>query len=254
MAVFCITQARLGSSRLPQKVLKTIDGKSLIQSHVERVQQSKRVNKHILAIPNSVDDQALADYCQTQSYAYYRGSENNVLERFYQAALEHGANDNDTIVRLTGDCPLICPQLIDKVVDSHISDNGKGYTHLNLANWARGLDVEVFSMANLRKAYELAKTADEQEHVTLCMYSNPTAFGADFTIMPVNGGNEAWQQYRICIDEQDDFLAVSALVNQLIQDGLDWQQASGQQICECLDKHPEIVSINRTIQQKKPNQ
>lgn len=244
MSVICITQARLGSSRFPKKVLMEIKGVSLLEFHMRRVQQSKMVDKHIVAIPGSPQDQGLADYCVKQGYDLFQGDELNVLSRFYHAALANGVKQNDTIVRLTGDCPLICPRLIDDVVTQHLENNQSGYTHLSLSYWARGLDIEVFSMATLQRTFENASLPMELEHVTYYIYTHPE----DFVVMPVEGGKPTWGAYRLCIDESDDFDLLEAIVERL---GDDWPSASAHEICQLLDKNPQLTLINQTVMQKK---
>jgi spore coat polysaccharide biosynthesis protein SpsF len=244
MSVICITQARLGSSRFPKKVLMEISGVSLLEFHMQRVKQSQLVDKHIVAIPGSSKDQPLADFCHQKGYDVFQGSEENVLSRFYHAALSYGVKQDDTIIRLTGDCPLICPRLIDDVVAKHKQSNKDGYTHLSLGYWARGLDIEVFSMATLQSTFENASLAMELEHVTYYIYTHPK----DFTIMPVEGGKAAWSDYRLCVDESDDFELLAALVAIL---GDDWPSASAEDICTLLDLNPQLTLINQSVIQKK---
>jgi len=245
MSVFCITQARLGSSRFPNKVLMPTEGIALLDYHMRRVQQSCLVDTHIVAIPDTQQDQKLESFCRGQGYSVFKGDELNVLSRFYQAAVAFGAQADDTIIRLTGDCPLICPQLIDEVVSSHLQKNAKGYSHLSLGYWARGLDIEVFSMATLQQTYMKASLPMEIEHVTYYIYTHPE----QFTIMPIEGGNSRWAEYRLCVDESADFVLFETIVKAL---GDKWPTASGQYICELLDAKPHWIDINRDVAQKKP--
>jgi len=248
MSVICITQARLGSTRLPGKVLKTINDITLIAYHFNRVALSKYVNQHWLSTSGENSDDALAEYAKQHNWNVFRGSESNVLERFYHTALKAGATLDDTIVRLTGDCPLICPDLLDIAISQHhVHNRGEnGYTHLALEYIPRGFDVEVFSMQALTKTYFNASTADECEHVTYHMYTHPQ----DFDIHSVKQGKVAWSKYRLCVDEIDDFLLVEQLIGLINKCRGDCMFVKGDDICRLLDKHPELTCINQAVNQK----
>ncbi len=242
MKILCITQARMSSTRLPGKVLREIVGLPLLGYHIARVAQSQRIDQHLIAISQDHADDALADYLTEQKKTFFRGSEQNVLERFYQAAVNAGAEPDDLIIRLTGDCPLICPKLIDKVIDAHLRDNNTGYSHLNLAEFPRGFDTEVFSMRLLTQATIQATTPDEREHVTMYLYKNDF-----FKIYPVGSGNTKWNSLRLCVDEISDFHLIEQIVNAF---GAQIINAEGSSICEWLLDHPEIIAINQLVQQK----
>lgn len=244
MRVFCITQARMGSSRLPNKVMMPLGGQTLIDCHMQRVALSTCVDTHILATSNHVSDDRLASHALSANYTLFRGDEANVLQRFYAASEHFQAQAEDLIVRLTGDCPLICPRLIDQVIAQHLRQKDHAYSHLSLAYWARGLDVEVFSKAILDEAYHSASTAMDFEHVTYYIYNHPNMFN----IHPVEGGNKHWAKHRICVDESPDFELVEAIIARL---GYKWPQATGEDICRLLDDNPELTKINQGVRQRQ---
>ena len=171
MKVICITQARLGSTRLSKKVLLPVAGIPLIDCHMRRVARCETVDRHILATSTKDEDRPLIEFANKNNYRSFAGSEDDVLDRFYQAAIEAGATDDDLVIRLTGDCPLICPEFIDKTVRAHIEANIGGYSCFNLDEYPRGFDTEVFSLALLRQAHEAAKEKFDREHVTLFIYA-----------------------------------------------------------------------------------
>ena len=249
MRVICITQARLGSSRLPEKVLKSVSGRSLLDYHCSRVSAAKLVDTHIVATTDTELDKVLVEHINALEMSpapqVFCGSEHNVLDRFYQAAIQANANEKDIIVRLTGDCPLICPGLIDDVVSKHITDNPTGYTHLSLGFWARGFDVEVFGMPILTDAWLNASEPQELEHVTFYMYSRPQSY----RIMPVENGKAAYAQLRLCIDEPNDLKMFDTLMQTLKGKPA---LMSGTEICQALLEHPEIARINQNIEQIQP--
>lgn len=242
MKVLCITQARMSSTRLPGKVLKEIAGIPLLGYHLARVAQSQRIEKHLIAISEDSADDALADYLTQQHQTFFRGSEQDVLERFYQAAVSAAAQPDDLIIRLTGDCPLICPELLDKVIDTHLHYNNTGYSHLDLAEFPRGFDTELFSMRLLTQARMMANTVAEREHVTMYLYKHDL-----FRIYPVGGGVAAWNLLRLCVDQIEDFHLIEQIVTAF---GTQIMTTNGSAICQWLLERPEISAINQQVQQK----
>ena len=250
MRVICITQARLGSSRLPEKVLKSVSGRSLLDYHCSRVNAARSVDTHIVATTDTELDRALVEHIHTLDIRpvpqVFCGSEHNVLDRFYQAAIQANANEQDVIVRLTGDCPLICPKLIDEVVSQHMTHNPTGYTHLSLGYWPRGFDVEVFGMPILTDAWLNASEPQEFEHVTFYMYNRPQSY----PIMSVENGQENYAQLRLCIDEPNDLSMFDTLMQTL---GGSLVLMSAEEICQALFAHPEIAQINQHVEQIIPS-
>ncbi|SUI75986.1 cytidylyltransferase domain-containing protein [Shewanella morhuae] len=238
----CITQARMGSSRLPGKVLAAIQDKPMLEYHLARVGQAKLVDKHIIATSNTEIDKPIVEFCQLNKQPFFCGSELDVLSRFYHAALHENAAPEDIIIRLTGDCPLISAILIDEAITKHRQGDNSQYTHISLSYFPRGFDVEVFSMASLTKAYENATTVAEREHVTLYLYSQP-----DTIIVPVETGELGWNKFRLCVDEDEDLQLVTTLIKLLDKN---WLNVSPKEICQLLQLHPEIARINANIIQR----
>ena len=155
-----IIQARMSSIRLPGKSLMLLHGKPLLQWVIEAAQQSKKIDKVIVATSNQIDDKQIVDFA-SDYVDVFLGDLNNVLNRFYQAALYYKPNH---IVRLTADCPLLIPELIDDVINQHMLD-GNDYTW-NREKWPSGFDVEVFTFDTLCRTYAQATKLYDQEHVT----------------------------------------------------------------------------------------
>ncbi|WP_133178812.1 cytidylyltransferase domain-containing protein [Shewanella decolorationis] len=240
--VICISQARMGSSRLPGKVLAMINGKPMLEYHVSRVHESTLIDHHIIATTDSERDHPIVDFCIENNHLFFCGNEDDVLSRFYLAALQLNAQPEDIIIRLTADCPLVSGQLIDETVLMHLKGASNQYTHVSLDYFPRGFDVEVFSMENLTKAYNFATKPAEREHVTLYLYSQP-----NMTIVPIESGDVKWSQYRLCVDEADDLELINQLINKL---GKDWLHSSPEKICNLLASHPEIALLNSGVIQK----
>ena len=163
MTNLAIIQARVGSTRLPGKVLKRICGKTIIQHVVDRVKKSNTVDKVFVATTHKVEDLALIKECVDAGYNIFCGSEHDVLDRYYQLAkLERP----DTIIRITSDCPVIDPAIIDLVVSEHLDNNADYTCNTMITPFPDGQDVEVFSFDVLKKAWQKAKTKNDREHVT----------------------------------------------------------------------------------------
>ena len=167
MKIGAVIQARLGSSRLPGKVLKplddTADSQTVISLLLERLKKAKTIDHIILATSTKETDDRLADYVNALGVSVFRGSESDVLHRFWQAAEAHNL---DIIVRITGDCPFIDPDIVDKVVTEYQKNSCDYASNIEPPTYPDGLDVEVFSHTMLREANDKADTTFEREHVT----------------------------------------------------------------------------------------
>jgi spore coat polysaccharide biosynthesis protein SpsF len=160
----------MGSTRLPEKVLKDIGGRPMLSYVIERTQAASLLDDTIVATSTELGDDAVEQWCEDHGHSCQRGSEADVLERYYEVATHANA---DTIVRITADCPLISPPVIDRVVrvfhesDVDYASNKLRYTHPD------GLDVEVFSFETLERTREMAETDEHREHVTPLMQTAP---------------------------------------------------------------------------------
>ena len=163
MNITCIIQARLGSKRFPGKVLKTVLNKSIIELVVDRVRLSKKINQIVVAIPNTKVDDKLFYYLKKRNIKIFRGSEKNVLKRFYEAAKIYNSK---IIVRITSDCPLVDPKIIDSMIKLLIDKKKDYVSNASPPSFPDGLDVEVFNFKSLRKAYFSTKDKYDLEHVT----------------------------------------------------------------------------------------
>ena len=163
MKVVAIVQARMGSIRFPAKVMQPIGGMPMIGLLLERLANSKRVEQIVLATSEDSCNEELANYVFGLGYTVYRGSEDDVLDRYYRTAMEAKA---DVIVRVTGDCPLIDPSLVDAVIENFMQKSVCYASNISPPTFPDGLDVEVFTFKALEKAWSQAKEKLEREHVT----------------------------------------------------------------------------------------
>jgi len=207
-----ITQGRVGSTRLPGKILKEINGKSLLQIHLERLKKCKNVSEFIVATTIKQEDEIIYTLTKKWGFSSYRGSENNVLDRFYQSVKNKNA---DWIVRVTTDCPLLDPNLVDDIIAFAINNNVDYVSNCLIEHFPDGQDVEVFKFSALEKAWENAKLLSELEHVTPFIRNNSNHNGGKiFTSKNYNCENN-FSHIRMTVDEPRDFELIQNLVENL---------------------------------------
>jgi len=163
MKIIAIIQARLNSSRLPNKVIKKINNKTVLEILLNRVSKSNKIDEIIVATTTSKIDQKLLDYTKSLGFKCETGSENNVLKRFIDVAKKYKA---DAVVRITGDCPLVDPAVVDQCIDGFIKSKVDYYTNTFPPTFPDGLDVEVIKVSALRKSYKMTNNKYDLEHVT----------------------------------------------------------------------------------------
>lgn len=251
MKIFCISQARVGSTRLPNKVLKLINNKPLLKYHIERLKQVNGIDELIIATTNKPQDQAIVDFCQQHNIHYFCGDEDNVLSRFYHTAVHSNASDGDLIIRVTSDCPLIAPELIDSLIVQHKTRNSSGISNIDIQSYPRGFDAEIFTMAALTKAYQNANTHFQQEHVTPYFYQHAKQY-PKLSINLLNNKGDRTNQLnlplRLCVDEPADFELIEQLIDQYPNNIL---TANAQAIIDYLSLHPKLAGLNQQVQQKE---
>ena len=167
MKVVCIVQARLGSKRLRGKVLKKLLKKELIFTLLDRLKMVKSINQLVVAIPEN--DNKLYKILNAKGYNIYKGSEEDVLSRYYHAALEYKAN---IIVRITADCPLVDPELVTKLIKKFKSSNYDYVSNIDPPTYPDGLDVEVYSFTALKRAFKESKLPVDREHISPYIFKN----------------------------------------------------------------------------------
>lgn len=219
MNVIVITQARSGSTRLPSKVLKKIQNKTLLQIHIDRIKQAKLIDDIYIATTIDKSDNIIEELANELQVKYYRGSEDDVLDRFYQTVKNVKP---DFIVRLTSDCPLIDPKLIDEVVGEAKVQNLDYYSNVLVEKYPDGQDIEVFKFTALEKAWEEALLPSEREHVTPYIRKNSTFFGQSLFTSNNHNLNEDYNHVRLTVDEPGDFKVIKILINELGLDK-DWR-------------------------------
>ena len=208
--VILITQARIGSSRLPSKVMKEIGGISLLEMQLIRIMQCKTVDEIIVAIPSGDDQRPIQNICKKLGIQFYQGSEVNVLERFYLTGKKFKA---DWIVRITSDCPLIDPELIDHITNKVISGNKDYGSNTLVESYPDGQDIEVFKFSVLEDSISKVELNSDKEHVTPFIKRNcDTHQGTLYSSISFVSDID-YSSVRMTVDEVQDFEAISLLVS-----------------------------------------
>jgi spore coat polysaccharide biosynthesis protein SpsF len=242
MKIIAITQARCGSTRLPNKILKTVNGQTLLNIHLDRILKSARVDQLIVATTIDVADNAIEEIAVQKGLPFYRGSVNNVLDRFYQAAKPHYP---DWVIRLTSDCPLIDAGLFDKLVDKAIELDVDYCSNTLNPTYPDGMDAEVFKFSALEKAWNEATLNSDKEHVTPYIHKN-SSFNNKDLFKSYNYANDAnYGNVRLTVDEQADFDVIKLLIEKL---GTDQSWETYAEYCLHND---EMQAINRKIKRNE---
>ncbi|RJE75953.1 polysaccharide biosynthesis protein [Pseudoalteromonas sp. MSK9-3] len=233
-----IIQARMTSTRLPEKVMLPLCGKPVLQVMVERLSDWHKYI--IVATTNDGSERPILDLCNKLNIRTFEGDTKDVLGRYYDAAKHYGATESTTIVRLTSDCPLIDQELCTQVISKKLQLE---YDMVNLgphSGFPRGLDCCAFSFQLLERTHNQASSAADREHVTLGM--------AKFSSMSTYtfGAQEDYSDYRLTLDEPDDYLAIVAIYK-AFGDSLNF---SYPELLKMLKKKPELYDINKHVEQK----
>ncbi|MDD2655133.1 MAG: glycosyltransferase family protein [Candidatus ainarchaeum sp.] len=236
MEVSAIIQARISSRRLPNKIFALISGKPLIWHVVDRLRRSRKVSRIAVATTTNPADDVLEEWCRENKIEVFRGSEEDVLSRYFHAAKAMGA---ETIVRVTADDPFKDPAILDEVVEL-FQKNKLDFAYNNKPpTFPEGLDVEVFSMAALEKAQAESRDQYEREHVTQYFYRHPEKF------RQMNLANrEDLSRLRWTIDTEEDLGMARAVYKELYMEGGVFLTAD---ILRLIKEHPEIALMNSGV-------
>lgn len=239
MKTVAIIQARMTSTRLPGKVMMTIGGKPMLWYVLNRTRWAKSLSDVIIATSTDKSDDAIVEFCKKHKISYFRGSLEDVLSRYYHAAKKAGA---DIIVRVTADCPLVDGHLIDKGIELFNKTNADYLSNTIRRTFPRGFDFEILRFEILEKAYLMAKSRADREHVTGFVWRNENG---QFKIKNLKSKMNK-SKWRLTVDVAEDFKLVKILIEKYRASDKNYYL-----IVKILDSHPEIMAINAHIEQKK---
>lgn len=241
MKTVVIIQARMGSTRLPGKVMKELFGKTVLEHVVERVKQSIEINEVIIATSTHYHDDVIEMESKKIGVKCFRGSESDVLSRFFYAARENNA---DIVVRITSDCPLIDPKVMDKVIRFYKQHEypyvSNGDIDSRLRTFPRGLDTEVFGFKELKEAFLDAKEPYQREHVTPYLYED----GRELYFYK---NDKNYSKYRWTLDTEEDWELIKEIYRELYKGEHNFYL---EDIIALIEKRPELYDINKDIKQK----
>jgi spore coat polysaccharide biosynthesis protein SpsF len=238
-----IIQARMASSRLPGKVLEDVHGVPMLARVVGRAGRAQTLDQVVVATTTDADDQAVVELCQARKYPSFRGHPTDVLDRYFQAARAFGAK---TIVRLTADCPLIDPAVIDKTVGAFLAATPPvdfaTNRYIDDRTYPIGLDTEVCSAAALEQAWRQADQPHQREHVMPYLYEVEGRFRTLHVRTSPSYGSLRWT-----VDTADDL----AFVRQIYASFGGRDDFSWLEVLRLLQEHPELARVNAAVRRKK---
>jgi len=234
--ILAILQARFTSSRLPGKVLKPILSKPMLLHQIERIQNSKRIDKLVVATSTEKSDDGIEKMCLDNNIEVFRGSLDNVLDRLYQCAKPYNPKH---VVRLTGDCPLADWQAIDQTIQCHIKGKYDYVNNRSKPAFPDGLDVEVITYSALKSACDNAVLPSEKEHVTLYVRHRKDKFKLGYFYSTKDLSHMRWT-----VDEPEDFNLVEKIYKNLYKNNPKFLMKD---VLELLNNQPELLKINSHI-------
>ncbi len=222
-----ILQARFNSSRLPGKVLKPILGQPMLARQLERLQRTTRLDRLVVATSDEANDDGIAALCELLNVSCYRGNLDDVLDRFYQAALPLKP---DHVVRFTGDCPLAEPSIIDQLIKQHLAEKNDYSANCLQPSFPDGLDVEIMTFSALMRAWQEATLPSEREHVTPYIHKNPGIFKIGELQHPQDLSCLRWT-----VDEPEDLQLIEEIYQALYMSKPDF---TWQDVLSWLEQNP----------------
>lgn len=235
-----IIQARMGSTRLPKKVIKKIQGKTVLEHVISRAKRIKNCPKIILATTDKKEDDVLEKIAEKLNISVFRGSEDDVLDRYFQTAKLFKI---DPIIRITADCPLLDSKIAERVIDFYFKGIYDYVSNVNPPTFPDGMDVEIFSFKTLEKSWQKTKSLPEREHVTFYLTKHPEIFKI---------GNVSYKKdlshLRITLDEPNDLVLIRKIYQELYPEnhffGL-------KEIINLFERKPKLIKINQGIKRNE---
>jgi len=240
MKIAAIIQARVGSTRLPRKVLLPLEGKTVLERVIERVQQSKKIEEVIVVTTSNKEDMEIVKICSNNGIRVFCGSEADVLDRFYQTAK---LLEPDHIVRITADCPLIDALIIDQVINKHLAEKNDYTSNILKETFPDGEDNEIFTFKALRISWKKAKLISEREHVTLFIRNHPEMFKLANLESEIDFSAKRWT-----LDHKQDFEFITKVYKALYEKN---EFFGAKETLNFLEKHKELESINHYVKRNE---
>ena len=226
----------MGSTRLPGKVMMDLCGSPVIEHVVNRLSRSKLIDKIIIATSIDSNNLPIIDFCQENDIDCFVGSEDDVLDRYYKTAINYNVKSDDIIIRITSDCPLIDPFVVDKVIEEHLLNNNDYTSNVIDCTYPDGLDCEVFNFSTLKDAWVNANLSSQREHVTLYIRNNPDKF----KLANVKHHKDL-SELRWTLDEKEDFIFIDEIYKNLFNKSSFFTM---EDILDLIKEKPNLLKIN----------
>ena len=242
MKVLAIVQARMGSTRLPGKVLKQVNGKALLEYQIERMERARNIDQMVISTSTRDVDDPIIELCKKMNVDTFRGSENDVLGRFYETSSYY---KGEVIVRLTADCPLIDPDVIDRVISFFLDNYPKilYVSNTRKRTYPRGMDTEVFSYQLLQDAYMNANMPHDLEHVTPFMIKRIDSSAVGQIVYSRDESKHRWT-----VDTIEDFTLIEKILSELYPLKPEFTL---EDVLALLNRNQAWTQINEKVEQKE---
>ena len=244
MRIISTIEARMGSTRLPGKVLLPVIKSTMLELLIERLKKVELIDQIIVATTISEKDKPIVDLCEKNSLKYYRGSEDDVMDRVINAANSLSA---DLIVEITGDCPLIDPSIVDQLIRIYLANKVDYVSNAIIRSYPDGMDVQVFSLDTLKRSSKMTSKKLDREHVTLHIRNNPEIFSHINVVAPKE---LHFPKLGLTLDEEEDYFLIKKIFEELYKVN---KYFNCFDIIRFLDDNLHLYSINNHVKRKGNN-
>ncbi len=235
LKVVASIEARMTSSRLPGKVLMLADGKPLLQHMVERIRRAKLVDEIVVATTVNATDTPIVDLCKKLGVKVFQGSEEDVLQRVLDA---QASVNSDVIVELTGDCPLIDPEVIDLVVQEYLNSDADYVSNAHVRSYPDGYDVQAFGFNVLKEVNQKTQSKEDREHVSLYIYKS-----GEYSLKAVVAEEEIrWPELRVTLDNKGDYLLIKNIIEAAAAEGKEYNV---REVVQYMKKNPKLLELQK---------
>ena len=241
MRIVATIEARMTSTRLPGKVMLQVLGKPMLHYLVERLKKVPSIDEIILATTVNSDDDILVEFAKEENIKYFRGSEEDVMLRVVEAADSVGA---DIVVEITGDCPIIDPQIVEQTILMYRANNADYVSNGHVRSFPDGMDTQVFALDVLKKSLSMTNELLDHEHVTLHIRNNPQLFTKINFVAP---SELDWPELGLTLDEQHDYNLLKIIIEHFSQENILF---SCLDVVQFLKSRPNLVAINNNVHRK----
>jgi len=241
MKIVATIEARMTSTRLPGKVMMPVLGKPILYYLVERLKSVPSIDEIVLATTLNKTDDKIIEFAISENISYFRGSEDDVMLRVVEAA---DSVDADIVVEITGDCPIIDPQIVEQTILMYRANNADYVSNGHVRSFPDGMDTQVFALDVLKKSLSMTNELLDHEHVTLHIRNNPQLFTKINFVAPPELD---WPELGLTLDEQNDYDLLKIIIEHFSQENILF---SCLEVVQFLRSRPDLLAINNHVHRK----